>query len=92
MIEGTGGGEILDREDSVRAYEELETARYDIVIAEDLGRIFRRLHACIFCEVGEDVGTRVVTINDRIDTAQPNRRIRKYLNKSTFCAITTWRD
>src|SRR4051794_32921432 len=42
MISGGGRGERLDRKELRRLYEELETRRYDLVIAEDLGRIMRR--------------------------------------------------
>ena len=42
------------------------------MIAEDLGRIFRRVNALIFCEQCEDLGTRLIAINDGVDTAKEN--------------------
>ena len=70
MIAGTGSGESLERREVAQAAFEVETATYDLVLAEDLGRIFRRTHASLFCEACEDVQTRLITINDNIDTAR----------------------
>lgn len=75
MISGRGSGECLDRKEVHEAVEAVETRTYDLVIAEDLGRVFRRVHAQLFCELCEDVGTRLVAINDHIDTAQDNWRV-----------------
>jgi DNA invertase Pin-like site-specific DNA recombinase len=75
MIAGRGSGENLDREEARLARAEVETARYDLVIAEDLGRIFRRVHAQLFCELCEDYDTRLIAINDQVDTAQENWRV-----------------
>jgi DNA invertase Pin-like site-specific DNA recombinase len=75
MITGRGSGECLDRKEVHLAAEAVETQSYDLVIAEDLGRIFRRVHAQIFCELCEDAGTRLIAINDHIDTAQDNWRV-----------------
>jgi site-specific DNA recombinase len=75
VIAGTGSGEYLDREEAERAQAELETGRYDLVLAEDLGRIFRRMQAYLFCEAAEDVGTRVIARNDFVDTARPDWRL-----------------
>lgn len=75
VIAGTGSGECLDREEVEQAKTELETGKYDLVIAEDLGRIFRRVHALLFCEAAEDMETRVIAPNDFVDTAQENWRL-----------------
>jgi DNA invertase Pin-like site-specific DNA recombinase len=75
MISGRGSGECLDREEARQAEEAVETRSYDLVIAEDLGRIFRRAHALIFCELCEDTGTRLIALNDQVDTAQDNWRV-----------------
>ena len=75
MIAGRGSGECLDREEALQASDEVESRIYDLVIAEDLGRIFRRIHAQLFCESCEDVGTRLIAINDHVDTAQDNWRV-----------------
>jgi site-specific DNA recombinase len=78
IIAGTGSGELLDREEVEQARIELETGQYDVVIAEDLGRIMRRMHAYLFCEAAEDVGTRVIAINDNVDTAKPDWRLNAF--------------
>ena len=75
VISGRGSGECLDRKEARLAEKAVETREYDLVIAEDLGRIFRRIHAQLFCELCEDVGTRLIAINDHIDTAQDNWRV-----------------
>jgi len=75
MVSGRGSGEHLDRKESDQARSAVETRRYDLVIAEDLGRIYRRVHSQIFCELCEDVGTRLIAINDHIDTALGNWRV-----------------
>jgi len=46
-----------------------------LVIAEDLGRIFRRAHSQLFCELCEDYATRLVAINDNVDTGQDGWRV-----------------
>ena len=75
MIAGTGSGESLERREVAEAAFEVETGTYDLVLAEDLGRIFRRVHAQLFCEACEDVQTRLIAINDSLDTAQDNWRM-----------------
>ena len=75
MIAGRGSGECLDRADYLQAWEEIENGGYDLVIAEDLARISRRAHAIQFCELCEDHGTRLIAINDQIDTSQENWRM-----------------
>lgn len=74
-IAGSGSGEHLDREEATTAQNELESGKYDLVLTEDLGRIFRRMHAYLFCEAAEDVDTRVIAPNDLVDTAQENWRL-----------------
>ena len=69
MIASQGSGERLDRPESAEARAAVESGRYDLVIAEDLSRIFRRLHAAMFCEFCQDYATRLIAINDRVDTA-----------------------
>jgi len=75
MIAGRGSGESLNRREALDADAEVETGTYDLVIAEDLGRIFRRIHAQLFCELCEDQGTRLIALNDHVDTAQDNWRV-----------------
>lgn len=69
-----GSGEELDREELKQLEELIETGRYDLVICEDLGRICRRLHAIIICELCEDSDTRLIAINDRVDTSDEGWR------------------
>jgi DNA invertase Pin-like site-specific DNA recombinase len=78
MIAGRGSGESLDREEALRATAEVETGTYDLVIAEDLGRIFRRVHAQLFCELCEDMGTRLIAINDHVDTGSEDWRLHAF--------------
>jgi DNA invertase Pin-like site-specific DNA recombinase len=75
MIAGRGSGESLDREEARRARAAVESGQFDLVIAEDLGRIFRRIHAQLFCELCEDYETRLIALNDQVDTAQDNWRL-----------------
>ena len=72
VVASRGSGQILDRKEFLELCERVESGEYDIVIAEDLGRISRRILAIIFCEDAEDVGTRVIAINDYVDTAKEN--------------------
>lgn len=75
VIAGVGSGEILDRKEAFQIIDEVATGQYDLVIAEDLGRLYRRIEALIFCESCLDEGTRVVAINDHIDTANEEWRM-----------------
>lgn len=69
-VASRGSGEVLDRE-SYREIEDLiESGWPDVVVAEDLGRICRRLDALRICELCEDHDTRLIALNDRIDTAE----------------------
>jgi hypothetical protein len=78
MIAGRGSGECLDRKEALQATAAVETGRYDLVIAEDLGRIFRRVHAQLFCELCEDVDTRLIAINDHVDTGKEDWRLHAF--------------
>ncbi len=75
MIAGRGSGENLEREEVGQANAAVESGCYDLVIAEDLGRIFRRIHSLLFCETCEDHQTRLIALNDQIDTALENLRV-----------------
>lgn len=70
MIASQGSGERLDRDAWLQANEAVQSRRYDLVIAEDLGRIARRMHVFLFCEEAQDYDTRVITINDHVDTGR----------------------
>ena len=95
LIKGTGSGEDLTRPELLELWERLEKGDIDVVITEDLGRIARRLEASLFCEVAEDTSTRVVAINDHVDTADANWRMSSLFaslrhetyNRDTSCRI-----
>ena len=78
MVSGCGSGECLDRQEALQATAEVQTGTYDLVIAEDLGRIFRRVHAHLFCELCEDVGTRLVAVNDHVGTGTEGWRLHAF--------------
>jgi site-specific DNA recombinase len=68
-ITGQGSGERIDRHQVRDAEDLVESGRFDLVIMEDLGRHLRRSQAIGFCELCEDHDTRLIAINDGIDTA-----------------------
>lgn len=70
VLEGRQSGELLDRAEFQQLIDLVATRNYDAVIAEDLGRIVRRLQAHLFCEHCVDHDTRVIAINDNVDTAR----------------------
>lgn len=74
-VAGQGSGECIDRKEAEEAQAEVETGAYDLVITEDLGRIFRRVHAYLFCETCQDVGTRLIALNDHVDTGHDDWRL-----------------
>jgi site-specific DNA recombinase len=75
LIQGTGSGEDLTRPELLELWDRVDEGDIDVVVTEDLGRISRRIEASRFCEVAEDTSTRVVAINDHVDTADPNWRM-----------------
>lgn len=68
VIATQGSGECIDRTEYLDAIDRVGSGRYDLVISEDLGRICRRVHAHIFCELCQDEDTRLIALNDNIDT------------------------
>ena len=81
-ISSQGSGERLDRVEYTEVLEKAESGEYDAIICEDLGRIVRRFGAVTLCEIAEDAGTRVIAINDNVDTQDPN-----YRPSAAFAAI-----
>ncbi|WP_010583092.1 recombinase family protein [Schlesneria paludicola] len=69
-IKTQAGGECLDRAELFELIELIESGEWDVVICEDLGRICRRNYAIQICEMCEDSGTRLIAINDNVDTAK----------------------
>ena len=78
IIQGRGSGETLDRQDLADAEAAVASGAYDLVVVEDLGRICRRNRAIDFCELCEDAGTRLIAINDNIDTDRDDWRLNAF--------------
>jgi site-specific DNA recombinase len=74
IIASRGSGERLDRREFKRLKQLVRKLRADLVISEDLGRIVRRIHAILFCELCEDHGVRLIAVNDFIDTFKEDWR------------------
>lgn len=74
-IQGQGSGEYLDRKELADAEAAIESRKFDFAMTEDLGRICRRNRAIDFCELCEDAGTRLIAINDNLDTAHDSWRL-----------------
>ncbi|QDV55343.1 recombinase family protein [Rosistilla oblonga] len=70
MMATQGSGELLDRAEFIDLSEKVSSGVYDFVVAEDLGRIARRIQVMILCEEAEDSATRIIAINDRVDTLE----------------------
>jgi DNA invertase Pin-like site-specific DNA recombinase len=75
FIKSQDSGEYLDREELFQAEEQIEKRQHDVVICEDLARICRRHHAVSVCELCEDKDTRLIALNDNIDTARSDWRM-----------------
>jgi DNA invertase Pin-like site-specific DNA recombinase len=93
-ISGRGSGQYLDREEYLDLCQKIKSGEYDMVICEDLGRIVRRIHAYVFCELAEDFATRVLAINDFVDTNDPNWRQAAFFasyRHESYCRDTSQR-
>tara|TARA_R110002072_G_scaffold301976_1_gene483172 strand:- start:2789 stop:3877 length:1089 start_codon:yes stop_codon:yes gene_type:complete len=71
ILEGRESGECIERADYQELIGLVTTGQFDLVLAEDLGRIIRRLQAHGFAELCGDFDTRLISHNDHIDTAIP---------------------
>ena len=71
ILEGRESGECIERADYQELIALVTTGQFDLVLAEDLGRIIRRLQAHSFAELCGDFDTRLISHNDHIDTAIP---------------------
>ncbi len=94
VIAYRGSGQILDNEEFLQLCEMVASGDYDLVIAEDLSRIIRRIHGVIFCEEAEDTATRVVGIGDPLDTSKEGwetNAVFSSLKNSAFCKDTSRR-
>ena len=65
-----GKGESVDRQELADLEALLRTRVLDILFVEDLGRLVRGEEAVRLCGVAVDHGTRVISPNDCIDTAE----------------------
>lgn len=74
VIAGSGSGELLAREEYEQLIKLIESGCYDLVLCEDLGRIVRRIHVHLVCELAEDMRTRLYAKNDNVDTAKAGWR------------------
>jgi hypothetical protein len=79
MLASQVSGERLDHNQLHKLKKLIRSGRYDLVICEDLGRIVRRVDAIKVCELAEDNNTRLIAINDSIDTGRDDWR-----DKSVF--------
>jgi site-specific DNA recombinase len=70
VLAGSGSGESLERNEYPQLRNHVESNRFDLLLTEDLGRIVRRMHAHLFCELCVDHGVRLIALNDVVDTAQ----------------------
>lgn len=75
LLRSVESGERVDRRELKRLRRLIRQDKVDLVLAEDLGRIVRRVHALLICEECEDHQTRLIAINDNIDTARPDWRL-----------------
>lgn len=69
IIATKGKGERLDRPELKDVEQLLRSGRLDLLGAEDLGRLVRGATAAWLCGIAVDNGTRVLSVNDGIDTA-----------------------
>src|SRR3954451_5688700 len=70
IIAGRGSGEYLDRKELAEAEEMIESRTLDLVVAEDLARLCRRVKAYEICEVAKECGTRLIALIANVDTAR----------------------
>jgi DNA invertase Pin-like site-specific DNA recombinase len=71
VIAGSGSGENTERAEYLEVIELVASGLYDLVLVEDLGRIVRRMAAHLFAEHCAENDTRLIAINDHIDTGVP---------------------
>lgn len=72
VIATIGKGERLDRPELAELEELLRTRTFDLLIFEDVGRLVRGAAAHRLCGIAVDHGTRVLSPNDFLDTADEN--------------------
>ncbi len=82
IVATQGSGEHLDRRELTEIESLIESNTIDLAILEDLARHCRRHHALGFCELCEDSDTRLIAINDNIDTLRDDWRMNAF-----FCTF-----
>jgi DNA invertase Pin-like site-specific DNA recombinase len=68
IIQTKGKGERLDRPELAEVEAMLRSGKLDFLILDDIGRLVRGAEASWLCGIAVDHGTRVIAINDCIDT------------------------
>ena len=74
VIATKGKGERLDRPELEEIRQELMKDELDLLVMEDLGRLVRGTEAVRLFGLAVDHGTRAVSPNDRVDTANSTWR------------------
>ncbi len=69
IVATRGSGEWLDREELTDIQRNVDSREYALVLMEDLGRYLRGFSAIAFCGTCVDASTRLIAINDHLDTA-----------------------
>jgi hypothetical protein len=72
LISTQGKGEWVDRPELAEVERLIESGLYDILYAEDLGRMIRGGEAYALCKLAVRHGVRVIAPQDDIDTALPD--------------------
>ncbi len=60
----------MERPEFLQLIKLVSTRKYDLIVAEDLSRIARRMQAHLFCETCVECKTRVITLNEGFDTGR----------------------
>jgi len=72
FISTCAAGHHLDQEKIAEIIQQVKTGQFDLVICNDLGRIMRAEGVRKICEICVDAQTRLIAIDDNLDTADPN--------------------
>ncbi len=70
VIATKGKGERLDRPELAEVEAALRSGEWDVMVADDIGRMVRGAQAVRLCGIAVDHDTRVIALNDCIDTAE----------------------
>lgn len=78
VLAARGSGERLDRKELHKFRRLIKSNRVDLVIAEDLGRLTRRVQAFEFCELCQDFDARLIALNDNVDTGRDDWHLHSF--------------